>query len=257
MGRFLLLLLITIPAATATAQIKNLWPSSSNPLLFSDEGEQAFNTNTPNGSFDNLSTFKSQRIDTAASGRIDTVYDEVIVRDYEDYWDVLMPGCSWYCGGRIDSIIASSALPSQGTVSYNAKNAGDFSYKTAWVEGVKGPGVGEFLEYIFLPESARVEEIRIANGYVKSAKAWQENARVKKLKLYYNGKPCAILNLKNERSEQVFRVGPFGQQYYKLEDNKKPDKPWTLRFEIVEVYQGTRYADTAISEIHFMGYDEH
>jgi hypothetical protein len=157
----------------------------------------------------------------------------------------------------VDTVRASSALTPQGDFTYHAKNAADFSYETAWAEGAKGAGIGEYLEYQFAPESARLEEIKIANGYVKSEKAWTENARVKKLKLYYNGKPYAILNLKNERSEQVFKVQPFGYQYYSLADDKKPTKPWTLRFEILEVYPGTRYTDTAISEIHFMGYDEH
>ena len=107
-------------------------------------------------------------------------------------------------------------------------------------------------------ESARVHEIKIANGYVKSEKAWWENGRGKKLKLYLDGKLYAILNLRDERAEHVFKVGPFGyKDFYELDDARKPTKPWILRFEILEVYPGTKYSDTAISEIHFMGYDGH
>jgi hypothetical protein len=257
MYRLPLAFAFSLSLATAVGQIKNLYPTSTGKLEFSEAGELAFNTLTPNGSFDNLGVITSPEIDTLANGETDTIYNETIVQNYERYFDVLMPGCSWYCGGKVDTVKSSSSLQQQGKFTYHAKNAADFSYETAWVEGAKGAGIGEYIEYQFSPESARVEEVKIANGYVKSEKAWKENARVKKLKLYHNGKPYAILNLKDERSEQVFRVGPFGFQYYLIDDDKKPTKRWTLRFEILEVYPGTRYSDTAISEIHFMAYDEH
>lgn len=53
------------------------------------------------------------------------------------------------------------------------------SYKTAWVEDVKGSSTGEYMEYEFAPESARVHEVRIANGYVKSEKAFKEMRSLK------------------------------------------------------------------------------
>lgn len=248
MYRLPLALVFNLSLLPALGQVKNLYPVSTKPLAFSEAGEKAFNQKIP------VDRINSVVVDTLADGELVEI---ILPQDiYETYWDVLELGCSWYCGGRVDTVKASSSLTSQGNFSYHAKNAADFSYETAWVEGAKGPGIGEYIEYQFSPESARLEEVKIANGYVKSEKAWKENARVKKLKLYHNGKPYAILNLK-ERSEQVFSVGPFGFQYYLIDDDKKPTKPWTLRFEILEVYPGTRYTDTAISEIHFMGYDEH
>ena len=249
--------IFSLSVLTAMGQVKNLDPTSTSKLEFSEAGQLAFNTLTPNGSYDNLGVITSRKIDTLANGEIDTTYTKTIIQNYEQYFDVLYPGCSWYCGGRIDTVKASSSLSPQGKFNYQAKNAADFSYETAWIEGAKGPCLGEYIEYQFSPNSARVEEVKIANGYVKSEKAWKDNARVKKMKLYYNGKLYAILHLKNERSEQVFKVGPFGFKYYLIDDDKKPNKPWTLRFEIFEVYPGNRHTDTAISEIHFMVYDEH
>jgi len=32
---------------------------------------------------------------------------------------------------------------------------------------------------------------------------------------------------------------------------------WTMKFEIIEVYKGTKYDDTAITEIYFDGIDVH
>lgn len=34
-------------------------------------------------------------------------------------------------------------------------------------------------------------------------------------------------------------------------------KDWTLKFEILEVYEGSKYSDTVISEIYFNGIDVH
>ena len=38
-------------------------------------------------------------------------------------------------------------------------------------------------------------------------------------------------------------------------DRTKPD--WTLRFEILDVYPGSRYDDTVIAELYFDGIDVH
>jgi hypothetical protein len=177
--------------------------------------------------------------------------------DEEGYYDVEAPGCSWYCGGGPNEITASSSLPPGGSITYAASNAHDLSYKTAWVEGVPGYGIGESLTYRFNPESPRITEIIVVNGYVKSEKAWRENSRVKKLKLYVNNKPYAFLNLADSRHEQHFTVEPLGNNDRANWDLLKQQPPWTLKFEIVEVYKGTKYDDTAISEIYFNGLDVH
>jgi hypothetical protein len=42
---------------------------------------------------------------------------------------------------------------------------------------------------------------------------------------------------------QIFNVGTLGNEY----------NAWKLRFEILDVYPGTKYKDTVISEIIFDG----
>ncbi|WP_375561180.1 hypothetical protein ACE193_01080 [Bernardetia sp. OM2101] len=176
----------------------------------------------------------------------------------ENYWDILGGGCSWYCGAGGDSLLASSYLKSNHkTIDYLPRNAYDLSYETAWVEGVKGDGIGESLTYSFPPSHPRITEIKIVNGYVKSEKAWKENSRVKQLKLYINDVPTALLNLEDNRNEQAFTVEPIGNSDRENFENLK-DKPWwTLKFEITEVYKGEKYEDTAITEIYFDGIDVH
>jgi hypothetical protein len=179
-----------------------------------------------------------------------TVKEKELVDKYEGYgdiWDILPDGCSWYCGGGPYKVTASSFLKSSGDIDYKPENAHDLSFKTAWVP--KGYGIGEYLEYYFKNDSPRITDIKIYNGYVKNDKAWKENSRVKKIKLYVNNAPYAILNLKDTTAEQSFSVGPLGQQ--------TDGKDLILKFEIVDIYKGTKFADVVLTEIFFDGLDVH
>jgi hypothetical protein len=168
---------------------------------------------------------------------------------YENAWNILAGECSWYCGGGNYHIKASSSLPDTVGISYEANNANDLSYKTAWVAGKAKAGIGEYLDYYFKNESPRITKIIISNGYMKSEEAWKNNNRVKKLKLYVNGKIHGILNLEDSKTDQVFEVGMLG--------HNKNGTDLILRFEILEVYKGDKYNDTAITEIYFDGVDVH
>ncbi|MBR5864650.1 MAG: hypothetical protein IKY89_00085 [Alistipes sp.] len=156
--------------------------------------------------------------------------------------------CSWYCGGQIDSVTASSALADR----YAAENAHDFSIVTAWVEGVEGNGEGEYLRYSFPGTCPRITTVLIHNGYVKNWEVWYDNARVKRLLMYYNDEPYAILNLQDTMGLQSFDVGILGH-----EERSDASPAWSIKFEILEVYPGKKYEDTAITEIYFDGIDVH
>ena len=170
--------------------------------------------------------------------------------DLTVYTDLYSGFCSWYCGGEILSVKASSCLKPQGRFNYKADNAHDFNHRSVWVEGADGQGIGEWLEYEFPGRCPRITTVNILNGHVKSDKAWRENSRVKTLQMYYMGKPYAILELENSRTLQCFDVGVLGPH-----EEKAPN--WTLRFEILEVYPGEKYTDTVISELYFDGIDVH
>ena len=171
-------------------------------------------------------------------------YDEM----QDGYFGLGTEGCSWYCGdGGPIKITASSRLANQGANNYNEKNLHDFHANTPWVEGVQGYGIGEWVEYTFKAQNPRITTIIILNGYNKSESAWKNNSRVKKLKLYIKGKPVAILNLEDTRCTQFFEIDPVTDA----------NKEWTMKFEIVDVYKGDKWDDTAISEIYFDGLDVH
>ena len=159
-------------------------------------------------------------------------------------------GCSWYCGGSYKSLTSSSCQKNTGKIGYQATNAHDFDLTTAWVEGAEGQGIGESLTYTFAGNCPRITAFEVVNGYVKSEQAWQENSRVRQLKVYYNNRPYKVLNLKDMRGMQIFKVDTLGY-------HQEGAKDWSLKFEILDVYPGTKYEDTAITEIHFDGIDVH
>ena len=162
--------------------------------------------------------------------------------DNEDnplYWDLHIGSLS--CTG--ESVVASSYLSSQGSSSYRASNIKDGNHETAWVEGGNGYGIGEWIEFQDISADGTITGINILNGYVKSNKAWSENTRVKSLKVYYNDRPLCILELQNSRSLQYFGIDDLLEGYTSHISK--------LRFEILEVYPGTKYQDTVISELYF------
>ena len=172
-------------------------------------------------------------------------YEETV----SSVWNVIHDGCSWYCGGGNYLVTASSSLKSNNAINYDPKAANDLSYKTAWVEGKKDEGIGEYIEYTFENNSPRITSIIISNGYIKSSKAWTENNRIKKLKLYVNGTEFGILNLLDTKDDQIFELGTFG--------HNTDGSDLVLKFEIAAVYKGLKYNDTAITEIYFDGMDVH
>ncbi len=175
----------------------------------------------------------------------------------EDFWNIIGGGCSWYCGGGEDTNTASSYLKPTKLLTYEPENIHDLSYKTAWVEGVPGYGIGEYVDYHFPPQTPRITTIKVINGYVKSDQVWKDNSRVKTLNMYLNGELFAILHLEDCKNEQSFHFEPIGSDERENWDLLLAQPWWTIRFEIAEVYTGDRYEDTAITEIYFDGIDVH
>jgi hypothetical protein len=183
--------------------------------------------------------------------------------DYEDYDENMNPigemeflkGCSWYCGGTVKSIIASSELNENNGINYSPSNAHDFDKNTAWVEGSPDYGIGEYIEYHFNFDETNnydgglgINRILIANGYKKSLETWKNNSRIKKLKVYLNDEPYVILNL----------LDSFEVQTVEIDEITFPAKKTTkLKFEIIDIYKGNKYNDTALSLLMFEGTGVH
>lgn len=235
--------------------IKEMNPSATKLLDLSIQGEKDFDQNQQAGIavMDKMANGVKQEDLTQTEKNILSTVDETI----DSYWDIVGDGCNWYCGGGPKKVSASSYLKSKGVIKYEPKNAHDLNYKNVWVEGVEGYGIGEYLLYTFTSSAPRINEIIIVNGYIKNKETWINNSRVKKLKMYIDSKPYAILNLKDIRGAQHFAVDPIGNSNRQDTDAFKTTPDWTIKFEILEVYKGLKYEDVAISEIYFDGIDVH
>lgn len=156
--------------------------------------------------------------------------------------------CSWYCGGGPYKTSSSSIL--NGNAKYSDENAHDFDLLTACIPKSEN-GIGESISFHFKSESPRLNAIIIYNGYIKSTELWNNNARVKKIKLKVDNKVIAFLKLENTTASQRFEIAPI-QSTIKNQD-------LVLTLEIIESYKGEKYDDLAmaISEINFDGIDVH
>lgn len=143
------------------------------------------------------------------------------------------------CDQSVDPIRASSTLPNQGKYNYRIANINDFDPLTAWVEGKPDYGIGEYFEIKALRLSV------IYNGYQSSPKSWVENSRVKKFRVYKNNIPLCYLLLLDEMGRQSFELPDHNRYDYEIES--------IYKFEIVEVYKGSKWKDVAISEITWSG----
>lgn len=144
------------------------------------------------------------------------------------------------------TISASSSLKSSGGIKYIAENVNDHKNFTAWVEGKTGYGIGEYLlfTYDFLKierPDFQLDQIILQNGYCKSPALWKANSRVKRLSVYFNGDLHVTLNLKDSNEKQVLEIPNIALQGNKIH---------TIKIKIEDIYKGTKYKDTAISELY-------
>lgn len=149
----------------------------------------------------------------------------------------------------VNAIKASSTLI-EGENVYSVANLVDENIKTAWVEGKEGSGIGEWVKINFgdifanisgynFTEGRDINSINIINGYAKNETIYYANNRVKKLEISFNDGTSFVTELKD---------GILEQQKIELPEPKKVS---SVKFTILDVYQGSKYDDTCISEIAF------
>ena len=166
--------------------------------------------------------------------------------DFESIMIALNGGCSLGCAIGW-SLEATSTLPDQGSNTYKPDNMDDDDRKTAWVEGQSDYGIGSRIIITFNDvegvKGVPFDAISITNGYAKSQSSWEANSRVKLFKVYLNGQAQFFIKLKDSIYPQWvywsrdFIIGAGDQ----------------VEFEIVDVYPGTKWKDTAISDLSLSG----
>lgn len=128
---------------------------------------------------------------------------------------------------------ASSEVPPSGEVTYGPDNVIDGDESTAWKEGAAGDGAGEWVE-VDLDGRAEVRRILIYNGYQKPGRFGEHNR---------------VAQVRVDVGERVFTADLLDLHGPQAVDLPEPVPATRVRLEIADVHGGSRYEDTAISEI--------
>jgi hypothetical protein len=139
---------------------------------------------------------------------------------------------------QITASASSTRLAVQANT-YYAANAIDGKSSTAWIEGVSGPGIGEWIRFDFDRE-INLHRIIIQPGYFKSPQVWAENNRLANVTLQFSDGRSRTLILDDRMDTQRIDVGAIKTRW--------------VRLVIGSVYEGTNSGpndDTALSEITF------
>jgi hypothetical protein len=134
-----------------------------------------------------------------------------------------------------DHYCASSRLPPQFGNSYGVRNLYVGGSSEAWVEGVSGYGIGEWIVVEFDGRRS-VRSLLIDNGYQKNADIYYKNSRVKRVRLVFSSGETFIRALDDK----------FGTQ--KIILDKRVSAYW-VQIVVEDVYRGSKYSDTAISKL--------
>jgi len=105
---------------------------------------------------------------------------------------------------------------------------------TSWVEGKTGDGIGESIT-IILSKKTKIKNIQINNGYWEE-KYWSMNNRVKDIKIISDSGSSLIQTLKDIPGEQTITL----PEEWEVKE---------LTFLIQSVYPGSKWQDTALTEI--------
>ncbi|MBK1791156.1 NADase-type glycan-binding domain-containing protein [Persicirhabdus sediminis] len=137
---------------------------------------------------------------------------------------------------------ASSQLADANGYSYSADNLhtnqGEKSF--AWSEGVDGHGIGEVLDFT-LNKEIELDSVLVENGYTRSEELFLSNSRVKDVTFVVNGKEEFKRTLLDRRREQ------------RIDLSECKTKMKTIQLRIDSVYPGSKYEDTCLSDVSFLG----
>jgi hypothetical protein len=132
------------------------------------------------------------------------------------------------------TVAASSTLPADNEISYAAANLKNLWDGSAWSEGDKGAGVGEWLEV--KPQVAKpLTAISMIPGYAKQQDLFKANARPKKMLVELNGEHQFTVEVPD--SPELFEFPVTGY-----------DKPvHTVKLTFQDVWKGSRHQDLCVS----------
>ena len=134
-----------------------------------------------------------------------------------------------------DEYCVSSTLTPQFGNSYGAQHLFDGRPETAWVEGKSNHGIGEWVVVEF--DGAReVQGITLRNGYAKNADIFGKNSRIVELALTFSSGDTRTLKVVDRSDPQIITL-------------QQPVRAYWVQLTIQGIVPGSKYSDTAISEL--------
>jgi len=138
---------------------------------------------------------------------------------------------------------ASSHLSADRYGTYGPYAAIDGSKETSWVEGVAGPGIGEWVQFTF-PGTIELHALGFDVGFDKDADLFVKNNRIKKATLIFSNGEQTRIEFEDTR----------GMQEFAMVRAPGPNVETTsIKIIIEDVYPGTEYDDTCLAEIEVWG----
>ncbi len=132
-------------------------------------------------------------------------------------------------------IVASSTLKPAN--SYKASQLFDSRKEMVWVEGATNNGEEQTLTFK-LEEETQITALEIWNGYQRSSKHFDSNAKLKTFEFGVKGGKMSTYNLESKQGTQLIQL-----------DSALKGKEFVLK--IKEAFLGMDYKDLAISEMRF------
>lgn len=137
---------------------------------------------------------------------------------------------------HITTTASSTRVPLK-SFTYDAAHVLDGDLQTAWIEGVPGPGLGEWIRCDFDRE-VKLNRVRLTPGYFKNASIWRQNNRVAAATLYFSDGTSRSYTFPDQMQWQPLDTGGVRTRF--------------VRLVITDMYPGSVDSeDTAISEISF------
>ncbi|OON98266.1 MAG: hypothetical protein ATN35_05620 [Epulopiscium sp. Nele67-Bin004] len=163
------------------------------------------------------------------------------IREYTaEHWYSVMTDRAF--GIEPSSIVASSQLADEGNHNYSPYKTQDWDDSTAWVEGVSGDGVGEWILFNLQPNT-EIRAFIMTNGLTTNENLYLANNRIKKARLDFSDGSSCILNFADNE------LDPQGINW------ENPVVTDYVKVTILETYAGTKYNDTCISKVDIMNYN--
>lgn len=123
---------------------------------------------------------------------------------------------------------------------------------TAWCEGVKGVGKGQWVKFVWNKKQT-ISSIAIYPGYQKSKELREKNGAPTKMRFDFSDGTSLTIDLNDYRNYMAYQK----HQYFYMEDKgtlillNKKIRASSVKITILNANAGTKYDNTCISELKF------